>query len=430
MIEAPAQTDLIKNTTVDWCLVSVDSRYENVIRLSNNTELLLDTSFKPLTHAKITGTVLAIPKKLSHQPLYEIYQGEPHPSRTRYISHDFIQKNYANKTGYTEKLLQSLYVPGIYEPNFFYQDKIPILLEPGTQVYFHYLSLQPDNYLGQDEKGNYIYFIHYNQIFGRLDTFRQPVPNKPEDTVSVTAITMINNFVLTEKYYGTLYKEIKVDDRWIHGKTKTIKTPEGSVELVTETNEKEEYLHGRVRYIGPPVGPLGISSVKPGDVIIFTPKSEFENKINDKEYYTMRQTDIVAKVDEFPLRDLSEKETNKIKESGSYKEEEFDPYHRWVTYAENGVWSHTIIPVADWVLIDPINWKPTNLMLPVSLKHKPRKGKVLRVGELVEKIYGCEIETDNIVEFCNSNPHSFIYLKEYNKVLVRYGDIYYKEVSK
>ncbi len=246
-----------------------------------------------------------------------------------------------------------------------------VIIQKGDTIYFHYLTVSPGNYIKR-EKGAAIYKVPYESIFC---------------TIRNKKIFMINGNVLVTDVYEKGYGPVDVEGKDIMASTKEITRTDGSkVELVTGIADKPQYRKGMIQNIGDGIPPLTRATLNEGDTIIFREDSEFDNEIQNKEYYVMKQWDIMAKV--------------------SGKE---------------------VTPVGEYVYIEPDPWEQgeSKVFLPDKARPLPITGVVLDIGDLVEDM----IENGDRVQF-KPEEKSFFQLEADldSNVLIADYDIYVKFV--
>lgn len=361
----------------DYLIIKVSSEMNDLLptnivdKNGKKIELLLDTTYQPNKHRNICGEVVEVPSGLSTSKdmlAYEVYPGTPKPAVGR--GHDRLMKNeeglVASGIPMTAREVQGirrLYRSNAYEPEIITYGHQKIEIRKGDKVYFHFHTLCNENYIGRDEDGLMLFKVRYDKVFCYVRGSR---------------LECINGVVLVEPKFDEDVKDI--DDgtgKKIKGKTKQV----GDVELVTEVSEKPKYLRGIVRHIGKGIGPNKRELIITGEEVIFTKNSEFKNTIEGIEYYVMRQWDIVALV----------------------------------------VYCISVIPVGDYVRIDPVDYQYKGLIIvPEHCKASMKKdlGEISLKGELCtdEVELGCRV-------IFNHLSSQTVWLEEFNCYLVREGDI-------
>ena len=144
-------------------------------------------------------------------------------------------------------------------------------VQVGDKVYFHYLVTNDEiNCI----YGNY-YKVPYYWIFCRV------VDNS---ILPVGSWTLCSQIVLEEDEFET----IEVEGRKING----IMSQSG---LVTSLYKKPSVKYATLEYIGKPLKNFDELGVSSGDKVVLAKNSNFKNKIEGIDYYTVRQSDILGK---------------------------------------------------------------------------------------------------------------------------------------
>jgi co-chaperonin GroES (HSP10) len=368
----------------DYVIVKVSAETNDTIQTNivdkdgKKIELILDTNYGDgvrtrYMYNRIYGEVVSAPKALSKaMGAYHPYVGWP-PKFT-YRGHDFIQaqerRQYLERDlpvpQYVVDSLKAAYRCSTYEMQSFNDPEVKV--REGDKVYFHYLSIHNDNYLGRSEDGMKLFKVRHDHIFCKVYNMMMCGITNPEDV-----IVMLNNYCLVSPYYGEDFKEVEVGKGKVQAKTKMV----GKVELVTELKDKPEHLKGILRHIGKGFGET--IEALPGDKVVYIPNSEFENEIEGEKYYVMKQDQIVANLGNNCDR-----------------------------------------PYGDYVVIQPDEYLYKGLILiPDVARPKPSKGKVLGKGCRCE-----EIEVGDTAYFYNNDA---LLMKEFNRVLVREQNIWGRE---
>ena len=144
-------------------------------------------------------------------------------------------------------------------------------VQVGDKIYFHYLTTNnEDNCI----YGNY-YKVPYCWIFCRV------VDNS---ILPVGGWTLCSEIVLEEDEFET----IEVEGRKISG----IMSQSG---LVTSVYKKPSIKYATLQYIGKPLKDFGELGINSGDRVVLANNSNFKNKIEGIDYFTVRQSDILGK---------------------------------------------------------------------------------------------------------------------------------------
>lgn len=363
-------------------------------------EIYVDPSFRETHHSRICAEVVTLPQYLSGDTIiYENYPGTPRP--LTYRGHDDVLlqiKTLAPKRRRPENIHPP--VCGTFEPTFTTLKDEPVRIKKGDTVYFHYnVLLTETNFMYREENGQLIYKLHYEQLFCYVRDGK---------------ITMLNGYVLVSEYFEDNMEDIVLKDSRFEWKFKG-KTKNG---LVVQIDEKPKYLVGRLEHIGPGLG-TNVREIEPGELVMYRPRSEFKNTIEGREYYVMRQWDIVALV-------ISAEELK-----------EFDLSMRDHAIGECSFLP--IKPVGDYVMIEPETpelksktklhvydpnkpqeFKPGELfVLPVTVSHKKKglatKGLVLGSGENTKGWNGKKV--------LYLKGSAYVWVEEYGVAFVREGDV-------
>jgi co-chaperonin GroES (HSP10) len=301
----------------------------------NKVQLIIPTfkdDAESLKHNRIYGEVVSVCGSLHKtQPYYREYPGFPAPSA--YRSGEVVAKLVKPRTERAltpEELKEAraLYQCNPYEDKYCWPKIINV--KPGDKVYFHYLVINDKNYMGKD--GDFKLFrADYTSLICKIDGAKH-----------FENIIPLNGYVLAEKKFDPDTKVVDVDGHDIRVKL----TGSG---LVAEIKEDAEPMLGYVRhredhphlinwqyrediYNGDLILFLSYASMKSGKI------KTWENKIEDKIYYTLREWDIVA----FYYKALS-----------------------------------TFYPCGDYVKIKPEAYKEGSIVIPDQYKVPPEQGEVI-----------------------------------------------------
>lgn len=349
----------VKKTRNDEIILGIDT--------SNPLILIKDTDFEPEKNAVIHGEVVSIPEKLSAMEVTREYDGFP----TRRV--EVLRYN-----------------------------QLPIEIQVADKVYFHFHSLDNDSLLRKED--GWLYFtVQYHQIFcavrksysvdldklemlgdtkEMLHLLDKDCNNQIFDEMKknggirelTPVIYPIAGHILVDPYFGDDVEEISVPGMpAIRGKI-------SSFGIITETQERPRYLEGIVKHISKYIDFVGIS-VMPGERILYTMESDFENEIEGRKYYVMKI---------------------------------------WDLFATNN--NDILCPLGDWVMLDAEKIKETTasgIFLPVP-KKQPRQnnGLVNKIGGNVK-----ELQAGDSVYFESATPN---FTKVADFVFIKEADIYYK----
>jgi co-chaperonin GroES (HSP10) len=141
-------------------------------------------------------------------------------------------------------------------------------VQVGDIIYFHYLTTSDET---NCIYGNY-YKVPYYWVFC---------------IVRSGNILPVGSWTLCETVVEEEFNHVEVDGQ----KIEAITSASG---LVIGINKKPSTKFARLVYIGAPVGEGIEIDVSPGELVLLNKNSNFVNKIEGKEYYTVRQSDILS----------------------------------------------------------------------------------------------------------------------------------------
>jgi co-chaperonin GroES (HSP10) len=253
----------------NYVIIRVSAETDDTIKLSNGLILYQYTDQEDANAARnrrTYGEVVAVPEKLDLPPLRAIYEGSPLP--TRYTGHEQImnvEHRWRSRRMWNEERsdsLKKMYNPALAVEK--YERSEHMQLSVGDKVYFHYLTIKNENWLGllDDRK---LFKVPYDQCFC---------------AVRDGQIIMLNKNVLLTPYYDESYEEIEVANFRVKAKMKG--------DLAVSVKDEPEYMkgiHNGVKVLYRPV--LDEGSKRQG----------FVNNIEGKEYFLMKEWDIVAQFD-------------------------------------------------------------------------------------------------------------------------------------
>jgi len=139
----------------------------------------------------------------------------------------------------------------------------------GDIIYFHYNLTATDNYM-QNINGQSVFICDNDDLIFC--------------SVKEGVVTMNRNWVMVEPLPDEDVAEFEVEKVKIKGK---------KVGNIIIPGDEKKALMGKLVEIG-----NTDMDVKVGSTIYFSPDSEFENRIEGKDYYLMRQEDVLACVNE------------------------------------------------------------------------------------------------------------------------------------
>jgi len=147
------------------------------------------------------------------------------------------------------------------------QDRVQV----GDLIYFHYLTTNNEE---NRIYGNY-YKVPYYWIFC---------------SVRDSIIHPVGSWTLLEKYVEETYDTVEVGNQ----RVEAIVSKSG---LVTGLFKKPSQKYAVVRHIGKPLEGVMPLDITKGDKVVLEKNSNFENEIEGKKYYTVKQEYIVGKSD-------------------------------------------------------------------------------------------------------------------------------------
>lgn len=297
--------------------------------------LLKDTDFEPEKNAIIHAEVVAAPEKLSGVEVTREYDGYP----LRRDRHEHVLLKY---------------------------EDLPVEIISGDKVYFHFHSLIDDESFLYKENGWLYFVIQYHHIFC---------------AVRGQEIVPIAGYVLVDPYFGDDIEDIQVPQVGVGlmPMPTSVKGKVSSSGLITELHERPMYLEGVVRHVSKYIDFVGVD-VKPGDRILYTIESDFENEIEGKTYYVM---------------------------------------HSWDIFATNN--DDMPVPVGPWIMIDPEKEKETTdsgIILITKKKSRANTGIVKLIGSKV-----IELRSGDFIQFEAGSPY---YTKLKDHVFIKEADVYFK----
>lgn len=361
LLRKPEHTKLFNDI-----LVKSNTEADDEVQLSNLT-LIKDTTYDKQRSKRIFAEVVTLPFKLRPE---RIHQEEfLHPEAKGHFPGEIVERHAKvhekrirrHLTVKEIKKMRLKYSSGHYKPPYTSIDDQPIKGNPGDRVYFHYLALSDNSYMGQDEEHNRYYRVPYETAFC---------------FISKGVTTMVNGYIQVEPYWNEDYQEIDVGGKKIRGKLKG--------NLVVGLAEAPEAHTGVVRRRGANFGQDTRATIMERDIVLYSKGSEFKNKIEGKEVYLMRQWNIIARKEQYML---GGKELWKFQPVGDY-------VHLRV-YKRRGI----IISIKD-VLED--------------------KAEVLAIGENCKYVsVGSKVIFNTSAEFFNIDDTIFV--KE-GQIIAEYGD--------
>lgn len=143
----------------------------------------------------------------------------------------------------------------------------------GDKIYFHYLTTSDET---NRIYGNY-YRVPYYWIFCAV---------RNEYIVPVGGWSLCEQITEEEESFN----EVQVGNQ----KISAILSASG---LVTGIQKKKSERYARLAHIGKPLIGRNVLEINIGEEVIINKNSHFKNKIEGKEYYTVRQDDLLGRVE-------------------------------------------------------------------------------------------------------------------------------------
>lgn len=236
---------------------------------------------------RIYGKVIAVPGKLKDDiRLHEIHQGMPAPQYSftgEDIEELLSSTPYYLKEKKGKEYQQRFYSSSPAETQHILLSDIVMEVEIGDKAYFHYNTIEEENRYTLED-GTKIYKVRYDQIIC---------------SVRDGKIIPIGSHVLVTCNWDEDFQDLDMTDVKLPGFT-GLGVKKGKISksgLVTELHGKPKPLEGTVAHIGTPFLCEEELGVNPGDKIVFLPESDWTNKIEDCEFYVMKQRDIIGVIE-------------------------------------------------------------------------------------------------------------------------------------
>lgn len=261
----------------DYVFFTCDKEAEDELRLNAGLILKIATQAEHGRFNRIYGEVIAVPGKLSHENLFQKATGLPEPKAN--YSGEMVEE--LAKAGY--RVTGREYECTPYEREYYKLSDIAMEVMPGDKIYFHFNTIDEENkYTLAD--GRKIYKVRYDQIIC---------------IVRDGKIIPIGSHVLVSMVWDEDVVEIDLTNVKIpgHSPVSSVKGKINKFNIVTELHEKPKPLEGIVRHIGNSLDGEVELGIVPGDRVIFLPESDWVNVIEGKEYFVMKQRDLIAKIE-------------------------------------------------------------------------------------------------------------------------------------
>lgn len=249
----------------DYFFFSIDKIIESVVTkggiISLNSAYYEGTAEEELgdernVHKRIYGRVVAVPSKFSDMAVTAIDPGSPRPKR--YIGGDEIaerirmgHKNYSKKD----------YAPTLYEHDEFITIKDIARktdIQLGDTIYFDYKATDADQKVGT-WKGKMIFRVRVDEVLA----------------------VVRNGEIITQG--GWLFVEPDMET-WDE-----ITTGSG---IIMKPNPEAKELRGLVKYCN------FMEYLKKGDHIVFLPHANWAIKVEGKEIFAMRESEVIGVLEE------------------------------------------------------------------------------------------------------------------------------------
>lgn len=199
-----------------------------------------------------------------------------------------------------DRLQSGIYIPdGAYDPDKVKPEHVGHSRSKRTSgtVVALPMAMYEFRNIPSEIKVNDTAYFHYNAI-GDLSRILLEYSKKPDHVIPYTMIFCvvrdgeiipIGGRVLCEKVYDGDVEEIETEG----GKKITaLKSKSG---IIMDINVKHSPYKARVTHIGTPVLGAPMLHVKPGDIVYYEKDSDFVNEIEGKEYFVMKQENLLMK---------------------------------------------------------------------------------------------------------------------------------------
>lgn len=251
--------------TNNYIFVVLEKEREDTISLGGK-EIYFDGNYDKERNKRLYGEVIGVPQKLVlTEFLYEILPGEP--AYKEYVSGETLlqQENHGVSVSRDD------YCCSVGSKQYAKITDIVMDVRVGDRIYVHFNSLVPHNHI-KNHDGRTIYKVPYSSVICAIRN---------------QEIMPIGGYVLVEPSFDE-----GVED--IGGGSKGKLSASG---LVTEIVTAPKYLEGIVRHVGSPLK-CEEEIVKPGDKIIYEKNADWLMKIEGKEYFVIRQRDLLAVIED------------------------------------------------------------------------------------------------------------------------------------
>lgn len=259
----------------NYVFFTCEKEFENELRLKAGLVLTVATQADHGRFNRIYGDVIAVPGKLTKDVnLYQRDVGVAQPK----VNYSGEMIEAIAKVGH--KLTGQEYECTPYERQYATLADIAQDVCVGDRIYFHYNTIDEENKYTLED-GQKIYKVRYDSIFC---------------TVRNGEITMIAGHILVSDILQHGVVEVEIEGKKVRGKI----SKHGIVEEISQATEDLEWqtFEGILEHIGPPLKGESVLNIKPGDKVLCSSMSNWKNVINGKEYFVMKQRDIIAKINE------------------------------------------------------------------------------------------------------------------------------------
>lgn len=253
----------------DYIYVKTDKLYENEVDLAGQS-IQIDTRFNEYENARIFGEVVSVPEGLSRSVnlCYDNDAEAAEINKSRWVSGDdllkkakeeefWINKTYGQFQGQVS-VSRDDYRSGPEAPKMVTLADLPMDIKVGDKAYYHYKSIR--NKFDMHVDGYEVLQVRIDDIFC---------------VVRDGEIIPQAGWVMVEPDMES-WEDLTSE----HG-------------IIVSSERKARHLLGYVRHIGEPWS-MDIKEANVGDKIVYEPESDWTVKIEGKDYYMMKQRDILA----------------------------------------------------------------------------------------------------------------------------------------
>lgn len=223
----------------------------------NGRELVFDPGFEPQRHSRIYGEVISVPNFLSQFPMMDESRGLP-------AYHDSAPVQFKHLSD------------------------VQMEVKVGDRIYFHYNTMKMGNIIqeeGLHPKKTFYMKVRYDSV---ICAVRKSIITQETKIIPIGGYTLIDpdfeswEDILVPTYSEILdglgQKQLKPKELWIQRKL----APE------------YKYLTGYVRHVGTPLQGDELE-IEPGQKIWYRKNADWMVKIEDRDYFVVRQRHIIGK---------------------------------------------------------------------------------------------------------------------------------------